>query len=387
MEPMNGANVPGPGANVAALRKDHGLSQVALARRSGVSVSLLSKIEVGDRALTQGVAASLAKAMGLTLDEVLGRTPEENLSELSHAIRRFAIPGPIPSNPEYLSAEVAALNENRWNSELAEVANKLPSLLGRATNYAHATGYPAAWALVTDIYSTVYWLAARHRWMHLAELATMKQRFAAERADPVAAIVAARDDAGTFLNSGDFDGGLAIIDRAVTQAESSLRGRDRAFSLGILHLRGLTLAGRMKDKQAAQKHITAAWRVAAEFPEDIAEHGIHFGQENTATHVISTSSDMERHREALDTADDLIRAGTTLPAIRIGPLYMNMGRSQLALGDRDGALESLEAAWDAAPEMAAVHPTSMEITRVLASLHKRSNPRLNSIAQKAGIII
>ncbi|WP_265737792.1 hypothetical protein [Actinacidiphila oryziradicis] len=38
------------------------------------------------------------------------------------------------------------------------------------------TGSPAAWTLVADVYSVVYWLAARHRWMHLAELATMKQR-------------------------------------------------------------------------------------------------------------------------------------------------------------------------------------------------------------------
>lgn len=385
MPTMNGASVPGPGANVAALRKDHGLSQVALARRSGVSVSLLSKIEVGDRALTQGVAAALARAMGLTLDELLGRAPEENLSDLSRAIRRFDIPGEAPRNPEALPNAVNTLNEKRFNSELAEVALKLPSLLTDATNHAHATGAPADWGLVADIYSTVYWLAARHRWMHLAELATLKQRLAAERADPIAAVVAARDDAGTFLNSGDFEGGLAVVDRAITQAESTLSGYDRLFGLGILHLRGLTLAGRLKDKQTTGRHVQAAWRTAEDFPEDVAHHGIHFGPENTATHVISTASDMERHREALSTADDLVRSGLTLPATRIGPLYMNMGRSQLALGNRDGALESLESAWDAAPQMAAVHPTSLELTRVLASMHKRSNPRLNRIAERAGI--
>ncbi|MEU8875272.1 hypothetical protein AB0D24_29820 [Streptomyces javensis] len=58
--------------------------------------------------------------------------------------------------------------------------------------------------------------------------------------------MAARDEAGTFLNSGDCVGGLAIVDRAVVEAESALRGHDRAYGLGILHLRGLTLAGRIK---------------------------------------------------------------------------------------------------------------------------------------------
>ncbi|MDX3388344.1 DNA-binding protein [Streptomyces niveiscabiei] len=221
--------------------------------------------------------------------------------------------------------------------------------------------------------------------MHLAELATMKQRMASERADPIAAIVAARDDAGTFLNSGDFSGGLAIVDRAVVQAESTLTGRDRAYALGILHLRGLTLAGRLKDKQTTKQHIEAAWRASEEFPEDIVKHGIHFGPENTATHVISTASDLNQHRKALDTADDLIRSGFTLPATRVGPFYMNLGRSQLALGDQDGTLESLEKAWEVAPEMAAVHPTSLELTRVLVSKHKRSNERLTRIAKRAGI--
>ncbi|MFJ5309545.1 transcriptional regulator [Streptomyces sp. NPDC088350] len=350
-----------------------------------MSVSLLSKIEVGNRALTQGVGASLAHAMNLTLDELLGSAPERNLSDLDWAIRRFDIPEDPPEHPETLQQDVDELNQLRWNTELSKVLLRLPNVLTRVTNHAHFTGQPGAWTLVADVYGVVYWLTARHRWMHLAESATMKQRVAADRADPVAAIVAARDDAGTFLNSGDFAGGLTIVDRAVVQAESTLTGRDRAYALGILHLRGLTLAGRLKDKQTTNRHIDAAWRAAAEFPEDIVEHGIHFGPENTATHVISTASDMDQHRRALDTAEDLIRGGMSLPATRIGPLYMNLGRSQLALGDQDGILESLEKAWVVAPEMAAVHPTSRELTRVLVTRHMRSNERLTKLAKRAGI--
>ncbi|GAB2871502.1 helix-turn-helix domain-containing protein [Streptomyces mayteni] len=389
---MSGTMVPGPGTNVANLRKERGLKQVALARRAGISVSLLSKIEVGDRTLTQGVAASLAHAMGLTLDELLGRVPvgrsaEENLTSLTFAIRRFDIADTPPTAPHELPREVAELIQHRHNSELARVLAKLPGILTRATNHAHAVGSPAAWTLVADVYSAVYWLAARHRWMHLAELAVMKQRLAAERADPVAATLAARDEAGAFLNSGDFAGGLAVVDRAVVAAESTLRGRDRAFGLGILHLRGLTLAGRLNDRATVERHTEAAWRVADEFAEDVDEHGLHFGPENTAVHVVSTATDLGLHRNAMDTAQDLLRSGLALPSTRIGPLYMNLGRSQLALGDRDGALESLESAWDAAPEMAAVHPTSQELMRVLTSLHRRSNPRLTRLAKRAGVRI
>ncbi|MDV7215708.1 helix-turn-helix domain-containing protein [Streptomyces prunicolor] len=384
---MSAAHVPGPGANVAERRKELGLSQVALARRAGVSVSLLSKIEVGNRALTQGVGASLARAMNLTLDELLGSTPEANLNELNWAIRRFDIPGEPPERPETLQREVDELNQLRWNTELSKVLQRLPGVLTRVTNYAHLIEEPKAWGLVADAYGVVYWLAARHRWMYLAELATLKQRMAADRADPVTAIVAARDDAGTFLNSGDFSGGLAIVDRAIVRAESTLTGRDRAFGLGVLHLRGLTLAGRLKDKQSTRRHVDAAWRMVGEIPEEMARHGMQFGPEQTATHVISTASDMEQHRSALETGEQLIRSGMTLPANRVAPVHMNLGRSQLALGDQDATLESLEKVWATSPEMAAVHPTSLELTRVLVSLHKRSNERLTRIAQRAGIAL
>ncbi|MEV5885717.1 helix-turn-helix transcriptional regulator [Streptomyces sp. NPDC052020] len=280
---MSVTKIPGPGANVAVCRKARGFSQVALARRAGVSVSLLSKIEVGDRALTQGIAAALAQAMGLTLDELLGTAPvdradENSLTALNHAIRRFDIPDAPPAHPENLPRQLAELNEHRYRTEPSGVLQMLPGVLADATNYAHATQSPNAWTRVADVYSVVYWLAARHRWMHLAELAVMKQRLAAERAHPIAATVAARDEAGAFLNSGDFAGGLAIVDGAIVEAESSLEGRDRAFGLGILHLRGLTLAGRLKDKATAEEHIRAAWRTAEDYGEDADEHGIHLGR-------------------------------------------------------------------------------------------------------------
>ncbi|MDX3387991.1 helix-turn-helix transcriptional regulator [Streptomyces niveiscabiei] len=155
---MDAAQVPGPGSNVAKRRKEQRLSQVALARKSGVSVSLLSKIEVGDRALTPGVGAAIARALNLTLDELLGSAPEENLNELNFVIRRFDIPGPPPEHPETLQQEVDDLNQLRYNSELSGILQRLPGVLSRVTNYAHFVQQPKAWTLVADVYGTVYWL-------------------------------------------------------------------------------------------------------------------------------------------------------------------------------------------------------------------------------------
>ncbi|MGI9003081.1 MAG: helix-turn-helix domain-containing protein [Pseudonocardia sp.] len=50
-------------SRVAELRKARDLTQAALARRAGVSVSLLSKIEIGDRTLPPTIAAAIARAL------------------------------------------------------------------------------------------------------------------------------------------------------------------------------------------------------------------------------------------------------------------------------------------------------------------------------------
>src|SRR5262249_8910856 len=69
----------------------------------------------------------------------------------------------------------------RGDADLSGVLNQLPGLLEGATNYAHSIGQPDAWALVADIYSTVYWLAERHRRMDLADLAVTDKKTAAAR--------------------------------------------------------------------------------------------------------------------------------------------------------------------------------------------------------------
>ncbi|MFC5723815.1 helix-turn-helix domain-containing protein [Streptomyces gamaensis] len=381
---------PGAGKNVAVLRKEHNLSQAQLARRAGVSLSTLSKVEGGDRVLTEGMAAAVAGAMGITLDEVLGKAPvasEDDLRNLRTAMRHFDLAGEPPRPVGELRKGLAKLTAHRFNTDLAEVLALLPDVLSRAQNFAHSARTPDAWTLVADTYSTVYWVAARHRWLELCELASAKQMLAAERATPLVGIVAARDQAGIFLNNGDFAGGLAVVEQAITQAESTLTGPERAFGLGCLHLRGLTLAGRLRDKTEADKHIERAQRYAEEFPEDVVKHEMHFGPQNTAVHVISTSGDIQRHSKALQVSRDLQRQRIALPATRIGPMHLDTSRARLALGDRDGALDSLEQAWEVAPQLAKVHPTSQELFRVLVSLHKRSNPRLNKIAKRVEISV
>ncbi len=381
------------GARVAQLRKTRGISQVALARRAGISAGSLSKIEIGDRVLIPGIAAALAGALQMSLGALYGQaeiTPDQDmlLEDLRTAVRRYDIPdqAPVPELAQ-LRAELDHVIALRWQADLAGLLATLPGLLPRVITYAHAAAGAQGWALLAEVYSTVYYLAALHRWMDLVDIAPAYQDWAvSQQPDPMVLALATRDRVGTFLHSGDFTGGLALVDRAITTAHAALTGPEQAFATGILHLRGITLAGWLGDRAEAQRHIHAARTAAEGFPADRQIGGHLFGPGNTATHVLATEADLGRPREVIRLAQELTSKDTGLPPTRLVDVHISTARAHLDLGDRDNAQTSLAQAWDVAPQQANVHSMSREVLRVLISLHQRSNPQLSTLAKQAGPI-
>ncbi|MFJ8856639.1 helix-turn-helix domain-containing protein [Streptomyces sp. NPDC102437] len=238
---------PAPGEHVAMLRKARGWTQTQLSDRANVSTSLLSKVEVGDRALTPEVAAALRRAFGLSMAEVLGRASvaaddEQLLAELRSAMRDYDMPDLQPVPEGRVTAGLRTADRYRDDVDVAALITLLPGLLRGATTYAHTANSPTAWSVLADVYSTVYWLAARHRWMDMAELAVTRQRWAVEQQpNPVAEAFSSRDRAGTYLNLGDVERGLVVVDRAIVAVQSApLSTADRDLAVGILNLRGMT---------------------------------------------------------------------------------------------------------------------------------------------------
>ena len=384
-----------PGANLAALRKERGWSQALLAKKANISLSLLSKIEVGDRALTPAVAAAVGKPMGLSMAEVLGtsavaRRAKQPLEDLRAAIRDYDLPDRGAVEESRLSADMGTADRYRKKVDVAKLLPMLPQLLRDATTHAHTANTPEAWMVLADVYSTVYWLAARHRWMDMAELAVTRQRWAVEQQpNPLGEAVAARDRAGTYLNFGDVERGLSLVDRAIAKAQGALDSTDRDIAVCILNLRGMTLAGRLKDKKEAkreaERHIRSALATAQGMSRELDVHGLTVGQQNVFTHRLATCVDLGRPREALALTDDLSTALAGMPPTRVAPTYINAARAQLDTGDRDGALENLSIAWNVAPQFARIHPMGREVFRVLSSLHRRSNADLLRLSKLSGI--
>ncbi len=137
------------GTRVAEVRKARGVTQAALARRAGISVSLLSKIEIGDRTLTPGIAAVIARSLQLSLGALYGEAEVSVdqsmlLEDLRTAVRRYDIPdqAPVP-DPAQLRIDLDHAIAFREQADLAGLLRVLPGLLTRATTYAHAGVEPA----------------------------------------------------------------------------------------------------------------------------------------------------------------------------------------------------------------------------------------------------
>ncbi|HET9254531.1 MAG TPA: helix-turn-helix transcriptional regulator [Pseudonocardiaceae bacterium] len=383
------------GSRVAGLRKARDITQAALARRAGISLSLLSKIETGDRTLTPGVAAAIARALRISLRSLYGEaeiSQEQSvlLEGLRTAVRRYDIPDQtLMPEPAQLRAGVDQAITLMERTDLARLLRILPDLLTRTTTYAHAAADPQRWALLADTYWVTYWLAWQHRWMDLVGVAPIRQAWAAAQyPSPLVTALAAGSRAGALLHCGDCDGGLAVIDRAIAAAETALTRPERAFTTGILHLRGMTLAGRLGDRSEAQRHIGAAWTVAEEFPHDRRAHAMLFGPAQTAAHVLTAEGDLGRPRGVIRIAEQLLGKNTTgLAANQTSFCHINTARAHLDLGDRDSAQASLVQAWGIAPQRAKIEPTGREVLRVLISLHRRSNPQLVQLAKYAGLTL
>ena len=63
------------GERLQQLRQDRGLTQTRLAELAGVPFRSLQNWEYGRRTLLFDAAIKLADALGITLDELAGRTP------------------------------------------------------------------------------------------------------------------------------------------------------------------------------------------------------------------------------------------------------------------------------------------------------------------------
>jgi transcriptional regulator with XRE-family HTH domain len=372
------------------------MSQTQLARHMGISLSYLSKIETGLRPATPPLVASAAAALKVTTARIYGdpfaepSTQHELLNGLRTVVRRHTLPREDVPPSDALAASLATAAQLRADTRYVELLQLLPTLLGQVTATAMSSdGDAVAWGQVADVYSCAYAVAHRFRQPDLADMIVSRQTWAAQQTwNPSAEAAAAWNESGTYQSAGEYADGMAIIERAIVRYESAPGdGLEHIVHLGSLHLRGVVLASRHKDKNATADHVRRATALAEQINgPDVLQHNLTFGQGNTALYELAARIELGEPDKAAEVAAPLLTMPPAgLKPSRIGRLCIDAARARLATKDLVGAEAALKQAYAVAPQMAEIHPMAREVLRVLWTLHQRSRPELLAMAKRSGL--
>ncbi|WP_410570414.1 helix-turn-helix domain-containing protein [Amycolatopsis sp. cmx-4-61] len=391
------------GQAIAVLRKGSGLTQRQLAARAHVSLSLLSKVEVGDRAASHALLAAAARILRVPVERLHGQPYSEthhderihrDVEALRTVLRCYDLPDDVPPRPlEALAADVQTLVRLRSAASYGRLAARLPALLPELIAAGHH-GRPGdieqANTLLLAAYHAAHTLTYRLGYPDLAESIEHKLAYAAERtSDPLAGGLAQWARAQSFQSAGDYAHGLRLMATARAELDDELQGRKPAMGAlvvcGSLHLRSVTLASRAGDADLAREHLAAARELAGRLPgADQVRYGLTFGHANTATHEVAAHVELGDGAAAIAAAQHW-RPSRHMPRTRRGHHHIDLARARLIHGDRSGALAELKQAKRIAPQQTRHHPMVRETTAVLVSLHRRSNPDLVSYADWLGL--
>ncbi len=397
-------HTPAIGENITTVRKAAGLTQRQLATRANISLSMLSKVEIGDRAASHALIAAVSRALGTSIERLQGQPHPGSSLTLGRSICLDGLRSALRSLSLTHSAALVTADRLRARP-LIEIRANLEQLIAhrRAGRYTKlAIGLPSviedlaiavvalqeqqtrAQACLVDALYLAHSLAFRLGHNDFAELIGHRLSVAAEAShDPLALGLARWTHISAFQANGDYDRGLELVNAALRELPPP-DGPGGLALRGSLHLRAVTLAARKGDHPHSVEHLQQARSLATKITRDVHRYHLTFGPTNTGIHEVAAAVELG-HPERAITVGQQLELPTGLPATRAGHFYLDLARAHVALADRPATLAALERARKVAPEHTKFHPMAAETTRVLISLHRRANPDLTRFTSWLGL--
>ncbi|GAB4086001.1 helix-turn-helix transcriptional regulator [Myceligenerans cantabricum] len=387
------------GKRIKQLRQARGVTQVSLAQEAKISLSLLRKIEQGDRDVSQPVAAMVGRVLrvdGSTLTgqpyDREGASPDhihKLIPDLRRALNRWDLPPSDLDAPPRAVGElardaqhVAEQLQHGRNSQLAEI---LPPLLTEAFGMVHTCDDEQDRAVIA--HALLSYTHAAHTVAHqtgyedlAASVEDRIQWIAALTDDPAAAGFAAWMRTTSLMRDGLYDGAGRLLDTVRTRVDPGGRDDAALLTVGALHLRSSLIAGRAGDLDGAMDHVEEAHRIATHLDTDTDNDWAHlaFGPSNVAIYRVACAVESGDGPRALTIADR-----TRLPAhlvtrlpTRVAHHNLDLARAYFWQGMHDKSFDSLMTARRTAAQQTRHHPTTREVTSLLVRAHRRSNERL-----------
>jgi len=396
-------SMEGMGERLRTLRKLHDLTQRELAGLAGVSLSLISKVEAGQRPGTWDLAIGVARALHVDAVALLGQSAEISggdgriaaaLPGLRRSMAMYDFPPDSPDVPRPIAALADAVElaaAHRAAARYVQLGEALPSLIVELTQAAHgatSADQERAFWLLAVAYRCADALAFKVGEMDLSTTAIDRIRWAAERSgDPLMVGTAAYVRGQTYLVTGAFDSGLRALTAASAGIERQAAANPRAAAVyGALHMRAAVLAARGHKADEAWSHIEIAKAMSAVVGDDVEWYYTSFGPSNVRIHEVAVAVELGDEREALARAGDWIPSNA-IPAERISHHLIDLARAQLWAADYPGALDSLLQARRVAPQHTRNHPMAVETARTLLHREQRRTDTAVGLATWLGIKI
>ncbi|MEU1547208.1 helix-turn-helix domain-containing protein [Nocardia sp. NPDC005745] len=391
----------GVGGRTARARKLARLTQTQLAHKANLSLSLLRKVEQGDRPASPAFIAAVARVLGLNVADLTGQPYiQDRTDTAAHAaipeLRRAIVafndePLAGPTTFEELTDAVDRVREGMRRAHYSELTADLPDAirgLHMLADDEHSSRHrEAIHSTLAYAYSKAMLFAYQYGYLDLAGLAAERCGWAAERSgDPIWPIAAEYNRALVLLSSGAYVGGLRTIERAHTASEQLATTPDLLAVRGALHLRGAILSARALDSDAADSHIQEARGIAAAIGADkYRNYGTGFRPSNVDIHSVAVPVELSDGTTAVARAEQIRLPASVAPS-RAGHHWIDVSRAWLLHGDKDRALAGLDQARRIAPELTRNHPQVHETVRVLANA-RRGTDQLARFAMWANIKI
>jgi transcriptional regulator with XRE-family HTH domain len=404
------------GERIAIYRRRRGLSQTVLAGLIGRSVSWLSQVERGTRAVDRmSVLIDLSRVLKVDIAELTGQPfalapngglEPEGLADIRRVLMRYtelpaAInPGPstIDTSPDLiqLRSGVDTAWRLRQASRYAQLGRQVPDLITRAeqaTQHYQGNEQRAAFALLAETYQVTRAMLRKLGDAHLAWIAADRAVQAGRHAEnPLLIAVGARALSQVFTETGQLDAALDISLSSAAALEPALRG-DRSgpqgWSVwGALLLTAALAAARDNDIGAASDYLRRASRAADHLHADRNDLWTSFGPTNVAIHGISVAVELGDVTETIRRAEQVNT--NSLPADlreRRAQVFIDLGRAYVQRRDDAAATAVFRQAEELAPEE--VHysvPVREALREMLKREHRYATPELRPLARRTGII-
>lgn len=371
------------GQRIASYRVRRGLTQDELAGLVGISLSMMKKIESGDRLVTRfSQLVNFAQVLRVKdLRELTGvplpLMPDGKRGHPRAETVRTAVlsrgHGVAFTTLDDLGAQLGRAWDT-WQSPSAfrydALGQYLPGLIGLAqagVNALEGSDRKAALGLASSAYQLARTWTKRVGEYELSLLVADRAVSCAFDADDPDLTGAAAWNLAMILSAqGETSQARSVVSQAIEQLGRHLDDASpaRLAVIGGLHLMGATEAAREDDADGSDHLLNEAATIAARVGET-NHHRMVFGPTNVALHRISTTVELGRTAQALELAERTVPAGAASVERRL-TYHLDAARCYARQKNQVAAVHMLSRVHRESPEELRFNSVARELLRQLS---------------------